>query len=93
MFNLKVPKRSIQDINLFHIEKAFDNITEKVRNATRFKNATFIVEVFNDKQTETFLKANLLVHVEKNVSLNSTWRVVATDSFGDMSDKEIRVLN
>jgi hypothetical protein len=66
---MKGPKKSIRRASPFYIQKALDSNTENVRNATRLKNGTFLVDMFNDKQAETLIKANIigshLVHVER----------------------------
>jgi hypothetical protein len=65
-----------------------------VKNASRLKNGTLLVEICNEKQADLLLKANLLgchpTRVERHTSLNSSRGVVKTDSLDDMSDEDIQ---
>jgi hypothetical protein len=92
-FRLKDTEKNI-NINLFHIQKALDGVTGKVKNASRLKNGTLLVEVQNNRQAEVLMKANLLgsypVQAERDTSLNSSRGVVNSDSLEDMSDEEIQ---
>jgi hypothetical protein len=65
-----------------------------VKNASRLKNSTLLVEVNNKKRAGILLKANLLsfypIQVERHTSLNSSWGIVSADSLHGMSDKKIQ---
>jgi hypothetical protein len=84
----------MRNINPFYIQKALDSIAGKVKNASRLKNGTLLVEIFNENQADLLLKANLLgshpIRVERHTSLNSSRRVAKTDSLDGMSDEEIQ---
>jgi hypothetical protein len=84
----------MRSINPFYIEKALGSIAGQVKNDSRLKNGTLLVEVCNEKQTDLLLKANLLgfhpITVERHTSLNSSRGVKAADSLDGMSDKEIQ---
>jgi hypothetical protein len=93
MFRLKNTENNMRTISLFYIQKALDDIAGKVKNASRLKDGTLLVEVQNDKQAEVLLEVNLLgsypVQVETHTLLNSSLEVVNTDSLDGMSDEEI----
>jgi hypothetical protein len=54
-----------------------------------------LVEVFNEKQAEVFLKAKFLTscleYVERQMSLYSTWGVIPADILDGMSDEQIQI--
>jgi hypothetical protein len=93
-FKLQAPKKFMRDNNPFYVQKALDGIAGKGRNATRLKNRTLLVDIFNEKQAEVLLVAKLpgshLVHVERHTSLNSS-REIVTDILDGMSDEEIQI--
>jgi hypothetical protein len=93
-FKLKDTEKNMRNINPFYIQKALDGIAGKVKNASRLKNGTLLVEVQNDKQAEVLMKANILgsypIQVERHTSLNYSRGVVKTDSLDDMSDEVIQ---
>jgi hypothetical protein len=69
-FKLQDPKKSMLDITPLYVQISLDGHAEKVRNATRLKNGTLLLEVFKEKQAEAVRKVNLLrfhlVHVERH---------------------------
>jgi hypothetical protein len=93
-FRLKDTEKNMCNINPFYTHKALDGIAGKVKNASRLKNGTQLVEVQNDKQAELLLKANFFgsypIQIERHTSLNSSRGVINTDSLDDMSDKYIQ---
>jgi hypothetical protein len=74
----------MRQINPFYVQKALDSIAGKVKNASRLKNGTLLIEVYNDKQAELLLKATLLgshlIYAKRHSSLNSSLGVVSTDA-------------
>jgi hypothetical protein len=50
----------MKNIDPFHIRKALDTVTGKVKNVTWLRNGTLLVETQNDKQADFLLKANFL---------------------------------
>jgi len=93
-FRLKDSDKNMRQINPFYVQKALDSIAGKVKNASRLKNGTLLIEVHNDKQAELLLKATLLgshpIYAERHSSLNSSRGVVNTDALDGMSDDEIQ---
>lgn len=50
----------MKNIDPFHIQKALDAVTGKIKNVTWLRNGTLRVETQNDKQADLLLKANFL---------------------------------
>jgi hypothetical protein len=93
-FRLKNSEKNMRQINPFYVQKALDSIAGKVKNASRLKNGTLLIEVHKDKQAELLLKATFLgsqpIYAERHSSLNSSRGVVNTDALDGMSDDEIQ---
>ncbi|KAJ4425685.1 hypothetical protein ANN_27881 [Periplaneta americana] len=88
-------EKTMKDISPFYVRRALDGLVGKVRNATRLRNGSLLVETASAKQSETLLKAKLLgsypIKVERHSSLNTTRGVVHTDSLDGLSDEEIQL--
>jgi hypothetical protein len=70
----------MKDLSSFYIQKAFDQIGGPVRNASRLRDGSLLVETRTNEQTKKLLKQKLLgsypVTVEKHQSLNSVRGVI-----------------
>jgi hypothetical protein len=90
-FRLKDTDKNMRHINPFYVQKALDARAGKVKNVSRLRNGTLLIETRNDKQTELLLKANLLssypVEVDRHATLNSSRCVVNTNLLDGMSDE------
>ncbi|KAJ4438319.1 hypothetical protein ANN_14261 [Periplaneta americana] len=88
-------EKTMKNISPFYVRRALDGLVGKVKNATRLRNGSLLVETVSLKQSETLLKAKLLgsypIKVERHSSLNTTRGVVHTDSLDGMSDEEIQL--
>jgi hypothetical protein len=59
-FILKDTEKTMRNINPFYIYKELDGIAGNIKNTSRLKNGTLLLEVQNDIEVEVLLKANLL---------------------------------
>ncbi|KAJ4428446.1 hypothetical protein ANN_24483 [Periplaneta americana] len=88
-------EKTMKNISPFYIRRALDGLVGKVKNATRLRNGSLLVETLSAKQSETLLKAKLLgsylIKAERHSSLNTTRGVVHTDALDGMSDEEIQL--
>jgi hypothetical protein len=61
----------MKDINPFHVKQGLDLICGKVKNASRLRNDTLLVEIFTENQSNALLKASLIgsysIQVERHV--------------------------
>jgi hypothetical protein len=91
---LSSKENTMKNISPFYIQRALDDLAGKVRNASRLRNGTLLVETLNERQSEFLLKATLLgshpITVERHASLNTCPEVIKTDSLDDMSNEEIQ---
>jgi hypothetical protein len=88
---LKNTEKTKKDINPFHVKQGPDLICGKVKNASRLRNGTLLVETFTENQSNALLKASLIgpypIQVERHVSLNSSGGDVYTDAVDGLSDE------
>lgn len=88
-------EKTMKNLSPFYIKRALDAMIGKVRNATRLRNGSLLVETLSPKQSETLLKAKLLgsypIKVERHSSLNTTRGVITTSSLEGLSDEEIQL--
>jgi hypothetical protein len=54
---LKNTEKTMRDINPFHVKQGLDLIRGKLKNASRLRNGTFLVEAFTENQSSALLKA------------------------------------
>jgi hypothetical protein len=94
MFRLASTENTMQNINPFYIQKALDSIAGQVKNASRLKEGTPLVDVSNEKQANVLLKnkfhGSYPIQMESRTSLNSCHGVVTTNYLDGMTDEEIQ---
>ena len=88
-------EKTMQNISPFYIKRALDAMLGKVKNATRLRNGSLLVETLNPKQSETLMKAKLLgsypIKVNRHSSRNTTRGVITTSSLEGMYDEQIQL--
>jgi hypothetical protein len=91
---LKNTEKTMRDINPLCVKQGLDLICGKVKNASRLRNGTLLVEVFAENQSSALWKASLLgsypIQVERHASLNFSGGVFSTDALNSISDEAIQ---
>jgi hypothetical protein len=85
----------MKDLSPFYIQNALDQIGGPVRNTSRLRDGSLLVETQTDEQTKKLLKQKLLgsypVTVEKHQTLNSIRGVIFCPQVDGCTDEEIQV--
>ena len=86
---------TMKSISPFYIQRALDFIAGKVKNATRSRDGSLIVETNSPAQSDKLLKATLFgshpIIVERHKSLNTCRGVVSTDGLDGLDNEEIQL--
>jgi hypothetical protein len=91
---LKNTDKTMRDINPFFGKQGLDFICGKVKNASRLRNGTLLVEAFTENQSNVLLNETLLgsypIQVDRQASLNSFRGDVSSDALDELSDEAIQ---
>ena len=85
--------KTMKDISPFYIKRELDRICGTVKNATRVRDGSLLIETVTADQSKKLLKATLLgsypIRVVPHKSLNSCRGVVTTSSLDGLTNEEI----